>query len=55
MYVCDKKLKIQIGTMISSVPKYSRPYASSLGAIFMNLLGYLPAPFLYGWVDEITN
>lgn len=45
----------KLGTMISSVPKYSRPYASSLGAIIMNLVGYLPAPFLYGLVDEITN
>ena len=51
----ERLLYYSLGTMISSVPKYSRPYASSLGAIFMNLFGYLPAPFLYGWVDEVTN
>lgn len=46
---------ILLGTMISSVPKHHRAYANSLGAIFLNLLGYLPAPFLYGLVDELTT
>ena len=41
--------------MISSVPKQHRAYANSMGAIFLNLLGYLPAPFLYGLVDELTS
>lgn len=26
-----------------------------MGAIFLNLLGYLPAPFLYGLVVQLTS
>lgn len=43
------------GKMISCVPKPHRAYANSMGAIFMNLLGYLPAPFLYGLVDQLDG
>lgn len=43
------------GKMISCVPKHHRAYANSMGAIFLNLLGYLPAPFLYGLVVQLTS
>ncbi len=44
---------LTLGKMISCVPKHHRAYANSLGAIFLNLLGYLPAPLLYGVMQQI--
>ncbi len=37
-----------MGLMISSVPKKLRAFANSTASLFHNLLGYLPAPFIYG-------
>jgi len=41
------------GIMISSVADYQRTTANSIATLSYNLLGYLPAPFMYGLVSEI--
>lgn len=41
--------------MIVSVPDYQRTTANSIATLSYNLLGYLPAPFLYGLVSEIQG
>lgn len=44
-----------IGVIISSVPNEQKAAASSLAVILMNLLGYIPAPFLYGIINDVTK
>ena len=44
-----------MGLMISSVPKKLRAFANSTASLFHNLLGYLPAPFVYGVVNELDG
>jgi hypothetical protein len=41
------------GIMLNSVPENMRPQANSLAVLAYNLLGYLPAPFLYGFISTI--
>lgn len=41
------------GLMLQSVPKNLSAFAFSTASLFHNLLGYLPAPFLYGYVNQI--
>ena len=41
--------------MISSVPRNLRAFGQSTAQIFQNLLGYFPAPFLYGYVCRLTG
>lgn len=41
--------------MISSVPKQYRAFGNSTAQIFLNLFGFLPAPFLYGLLCELTG
>eukprot|EP01017_Pseudomicrothorax_dubius_P033629 TRINITY_DN4519_c0_g4_i2.p1 TRINITY_DN4519_c0_g4~~TRINITY_DN4519_c0_g4_i2.p1 ORF type:complete len:516 (-),score=96.62 TRINITY_DN4519_c0_g4_i2:149-1696(-) len=43
------------GIMISSIPKPIRAFGSSTAQIFQNLLGYLPAPLVYGMVTKMTR
>lgn len=43
------------GLMISSIPKPARNMGSSIAQFFMNLLGYLPAPTMYGLVQDISG
>lgn len=43
------------GVMISSVEPKHRYRANSLSQVVSNLLGYLPAPFFYGFVWSITG
>jgi MFS family permease len=43
------------GIMISSVPRNLRAFGQSTAQIFQNLLGYFPAPFLYGYVCKLTG
>jgi MFS family permease len=38
------------GILLNSVPPKERAIANSVANFFYNLLGYLPAPFLYGLV-----
>lgn len=38
--------------MISTLEKSVRATGSSLSNIFMNLLGFLPAPFIYGSIND---
>jgi len=44
-----------IGVMISSVPKELKYMASSFGALFYTVIGYLPAPVLYSLVCRLTG
>ena len=46
---------INLGLIISVVPKELKGQASSLNIIICNLLGYIPAPFLYGWINDATK
>lgn len=41
--------------MISSVPRKLRAFGNSTAQIFLNLLGFLPSPFLYGLVCGLTG
>ena len=41
--------------MISSVPKKYRAFGNATAQIFLNLLGFLPSPFLYGLICELTG
>lgn len=43
------------GVMISSLKKDSRAAGNSISNIFQNLLGFLPAPFVYGIIFENTK
>lgn len=43
------------GVMISSVPKSMRAVGNSIAQLVGNLLGFGPAPFLYGFVINITG
>ena len=38
------------GLMISSLAKEVRPLGNAVAQVAFNLLGYIPAPLLYGWV-----
>ena len=42
------------GILLNSVPLKERAIANSVANFFYNLLGYLPAPFLYGLVVQLT-
>lgn len=39
------------GMMLNSVPLENRATANALAVLSYNLLGYLPAPFIYGWIS----
>ncbi len=41
--------------MISSLNKDLRATGNSLSNIFMNLLGFLPAPFVYGIINDSAH
>jgi len=43
------------GVMISVVEPELRPQASALANLLYNLLGYFPAPFVYGFICEHTG
>lgn len=44
-----------IGIILHSVPLHQRAIASSIMLIFCNLLGYIPAPFIYGMIYDYTS
>lgn len=41
--------------MISSVPREYRAFCNSTAQFFLNLFGFLPAPFVYGFVCNLTG
>ena len=43
------------GVMISSVPREYRAFGNSAAQFFLNLFGFLPAPFVYGFVCNLTG
>lgn len=43
------------GIMMVSVPPYLRSFGNSNGEIIKNIFGYLPAPFMYGWFNQMFN
>jgi Na+/melibiose symporter-like transporter len=43
------------GIMINSVPSNQKTSANSISNLLQNLLGYLPAPGLYGFIASITG
>jgi biotin transporter BioY len=42
----------QVGIMIASVPAEYRQFSSAAGQFFMNLIGFLPAPYLMGFMNQ---
>merc|ERR1712137_1032058 len=44
-----------MGIMISSVHVRYRSFANSTSQTFQNLLGFMPAPVLYGFLNKITG
>jgi hypothetical protein len=38
--------------MIASVPAEYRQFSSAAGQFFMNLIGFLPAPYLMGYMNQ---
>lgn len=48
-------LPILTGIMLSSVEPELRPQANSLSNLSYNLLGYLPAPTIYGFAQNMTE
>ena len=43
------------GIMMASVPPYLRAFGNSTGEIIKNCFGYLPAPFIYGWFNQLFD
>lgn len=43
------------GLMLHSIPKNIRAFGNSQAQLFHNLLGYLPSPFVYGFVNQISK
>ena len=43
------------GIMLSVVEPENRPMANSLANTMYNLLGFFPAPFVYGWICDNTG
>ena len=48
-------LPMLYGVLLSTVPEDQRPTANSLANLSYNLLGYAPAPLLYGLVDQLSS
>lgn len=44
-----------IGNLLNTVNIVERPTASSFAIFFQNLFGYLPAPYFYGLIADITE
>ena len=45
-------MPILTGIIITSVPRDLRANGNSLSSFFSNLIGYLPAPFVYGFLSK---
>ena len=43
------------GIMIAAIPENSKEIGNSISQLFYNLIGYLPAPFVYGLVCKYTG
>ena len=41
--------------MLNSVEDYQRGTANSIAVLSNNLIGWMPAPFLYGLVSKLSN
>jgi MFS family permease len=48
-------MPVLLAIMINSVPPSGRTTANSVANFFYNLLGYLPAPYVYGVVYDLTG
>ena len=48
-------LPTMTGIMLNSVPVERRTTANSIATLSYNLLGYLPAPFIYGFFSDIIK
>ena len=52
LFVGGALLPTLIGLMISCIPKKLRNIGNSLALFMQNLLGYIPAPVLYGFINN---
>jgi hypothetical protein len=48
-------MPVLTGILLNTVPPSMRTLANSVANLEYNLLGYLPAPFIYGLVYELTG
>ena len=48
-------LPTMTGIMLNSVDVQRRTTANSLATLSYNMFGYLPAPFIYGWISSQGN
>ncbi len=48
-------LPILTGILLNSVPGNQRTVANSLANLCYNLFGYMPAPFIYGFICDLTG
>lgn len=44
-----------IGIMLTAVKQHQRGSANSIAQLSYNMLGYMPAPSLYGYLQDIYN
>jgi MFS family permease len=48
-------MPVMTGILLNTVPPSMRTLANSIANLTYNLIGYLPAPFIYGLVYERTG
>ena len=48
-------MPILTGILLNSVGPYQRTVANALANLVYNLIGYLPAPVVYGLVQDLTG
>lgn len=44
-----------MGLMISSIPQKLRNLGNAFAQFVFNLIGYLPSPILYGWINSLDK
>lgn len=44
-----------MGYMISSLKKNKRAFGNGIAMLIQNLVGYLPAPLLYGYLNQLGS
>lgn len=48
-------MPVLTGILLNSVPPSIKTLANSIANLMYNLIGYLPAPFIYGLAYEVTG
>lgn len=48
-------MPVLTGILVSTAPKSFSAVANSVANMFYNIFGYIPAPFVYGAVTDLTG